>query len=98
VGKRADGSAPNHVGTRGDDGTAACCLRNLPSKDSRLTVLGVYRQTPKNRCDPLSPGHRAAFDRAIEWARIGTEEWAPMGINAAEEPLTVPREATNTPA
>lgn len=44
----------------------------LGHEDSRFTDR-VYRQTPRNRRDRLAPAHRREFDRALEWARIGTE-------------------------
>jgi integrase len=56
-------------------------------EDVRFT-MSVYARATKRR-DRLSGPHRKAHDRAMEWARMGT--------NADAEPLTVPKEATKSP-
>jgi hypothetical protein len=50
--------------------------------------LKVYAQATKRR-ERLSGPHRRAYDRALEWARMGTI--------AADEPLAVAAEATKSP-
>jgi integrase len=44
----------------------------LGHEDPRFT-LRVYAQATKRR-DRLAPTHRREYDRAIEWAQIGTGE------------------------
>ena len=56
----------------------------LGHEDSRFTDR-VYRQTPRSRRDRLAPAHRKAFDRAIEWAQMGTSEALTAPAFAAEE-------------
>jgi integrase len=56
--------------------------------DVRFT-LSVYAQATKRR-ERLSGPHLRAYDRAIEWARMGT--------NGAEMPSPAPAEATKNPA
>jgi integrase len=55
--------------------------------DARF-ILRVYAQATKRR-ERLSGPHLKAYDRAIEWARMGT--------SGADESITVPTEATKTP-
>lgn len=69
----------------------------LGHEDSRFTDR-IYRQTPKNRRDRLSPAHRKAFDRAIEWARIGPVESAQNGTNDDLAVAALQTEATKNPA
>jgi integrase len=56
-------------------------------EDPRFT-LRAYTQATKRR-ERLSGPHLKAFDRALEWARMGTI--------AADEPLSVPVQATKSP-
>jgi integrase len=56
-------------------------------EDPRFT-LRAYAQATKRRERPSGP-HLRAYDRALEWARMGTI--------AADEPVTVPTEATKSP-
>jgi integrase len=44
----------------------------LGHEDPRFT-LKVYAQATKRR-DRLAPPHRNAYDRALEWARMGTSD------------------------
>ncbi len=57
-------------------------------EDPRFT-LRAYAQATKRR-DRLTGPHRRAYDRALEWARMGTSE--------ADETMPVPTEATKNPA
>jgi hypothetical protein len=57
-------------------------------EDARFT-LRVYTQATKRR-DRLSGPHLRAYDRALAWAQMGT--------NDVPEPAAVPREATENPA
>jgi integrase len=56
--------------------------------DVRFT-LSVYAQATKRR-ERLSGPHLRAYDRAIEWAQMGT--------NGTADSVAVPREATKSPA
>ena len=67
-------------------GLAVSTVR-LGHEDPRFT-LRCYAQATKRR-ERLSGPHLRAYDRALEWARMGTI--------AAHEPLTVPAEATKSP-
>ena len=69
----------------GDD--VAYTSSQLGHEDARFT-LRIYTQATKRR-ERLSGPHLRAFDRAIEWARMGTSD--------AEEPVLVPVEATKSP-
>lgn len=60
----------------------------LGHEDPRFT-LRVYAQATKRR-ERLARPQREAFDRAIEWALMGT--------GSADEPLLLPHEATKNPA
>ena len=66
----------------GDD--VAYTSAQIGHEDARFT-LRVYTGATKRR-ERLSGPHLRAYDRAIEWARMGTSE--------DFEPLTVPVEAT----
>lgn len=57
-------------------------------EDPRFT-LRAYAQATKRR-ERLSGPHLRAYDRAIEWARMGTIE--------ADEPMPITAEATKNPA
>jgi len=70
----------------GDD--VAYASSQLGHEDPRFT-LRVYAQATKRR-ERLSGPHLQAYDRALDWARMGTI--------AADEPLVVPQEATKNPA
>ena len=52
-------------------------------------TLRCYTQATKRR-ERLSEPHLQAYDRALEWARMGTI--------ARNEPLLIPEEATKNPA
>jgi integrase len=56
-------------------------------EDPRFT-LRAYTQATKRR-ERLSGPHLRAYDRALEWARMGTI--------AVDEPVTIPTEATKSP-
>jgi integrase len=56
-------------------------------EDPRFT-LRVYTQATKRR-ERLSGPHLRAYDRALEWARMGTI--------TVDEPVTIPTEATKNP-
>ncbi len=70
----------------GDD--VAYASSQLGHEDPRFT-LRVYAQATKRR-ERLSGPHLRAYDRALEWARMGTI--------AVDEPVAVPIEATKNPA
>jgi integrase len=70
----------------GDD--VAYASRQIGHEDARFT-LRVYTGATKRR-ERLSGPHLRAYDRAIEWARMGT--------SALLEPMPVPAEATRNPA
>jgi len=70
----------------GDD--VAYTSSQIGHEDARFT-LRVYTQATKRR-ERLSGPHLQAYDRAIEWARMGTIE--------ADEPMPVTAEATKNPA
>lgn len=57
-------------------------------EDARFT-LNTYAKATKRR-ERLSGPHLRAYDRALEWARMGTSE--------ADDPMPVPTEATKNPA
>lgn len=59
----------------------------LPNQNRRFT-LKVYAQATKRR-ERLSGPYLRAYDRALEWARMGTI--------AADEPIAVPAKATKSP-
>jgi integrase len=59
----------------------------LGHEDVRF-MLKVYAQAV-NRRERMSQAHREAFDRAVEWARMGTNE--------PEQAEAVPNEATKNP-
>lgn len=69
----------------GDD--VAYTSSQLGHEDPRVT-LKVYAQATKRR-ERLSGPHLREYDRALEWARMGTI--------ASEGPLTIPVEATKSP-
>jgi integrase len=69
----------------GDD--VAYASAQLGHEDPRFT-LKVYAQATKRR-ERLSGPHLRAYDRALEWARMGTI--------AVDEPVTIPTEATKSP-
>jgi hypothetical protein len=60
----------------------------LGHEDPRFT-LRVYAQATKRR-ERLSGPHLRAYDRAVDWARMGTI--------AVDETVTVPTEATKSPS
>jgi integrase len=70
----------------GDD--VAYTSSQIGHEDPRFT-LRCYTQATKRR-ERLSGPHRRAYDRALEWARMGTI--------SSDEPLVVPTEATKNPA
>jgi integrase len=70
----------------GDD--VAYTSSQIGHEDARFT-LRVYTQATKRR-ERLSGGHLRAYDRALEWAQMGT--------NGADEAMPVPAEATKNPA
>jgi hypothetical protein len=70
----------------GDD--VAYTSSQLGHEDARFT-LKIYTQATKRR-ERLSGAHRRAYDRAIEWARMGT--------NDELERVLATAEATKNPA
>jgi integrase len=70
----------------GDD--VAYAAAQLGHEDARFT-LRVYAQAVKRR-ERLSGAHLRAFDRAIHWARMGT--------NDVRERVLATAEATENPA
>jgi integrase len=69
----------------GDD--VAYTSAQIGHEDPRFT-LRCYAQATKRR-ERLSGPHLQAYDRALEWARMGTI--------AVDEPETIPAEATKSP-
>jgi integrase len=68
-------------------GDVAYTLAQIGHTDPRFT-LKCYTQATKRR-ERLSGPHLRAYDRALEWARMGTI--------AVEEPVAIPTEATKSP-
>ena len=73
----------------GDD--VAYTSAQIGHEDARFT-LRVYTGATRRRARPSGP-HLRAYDRAIEWARMGTN-----GHERAGQPVLVPAEATRNPA
>jgi integrase len=69
----------------GDD--VAYASSQLGHEDPRFT-LKVYAQATKRR-ERLSGPHLKAYDRALDWARMGTI--------ATDEPMPLPTQATKSP-
>jgi integrase len=69
----------------------------LGHEDPTFT-LKVYRQATRTRPDRLPQAHRADYDRALEWARIGGAYRALPGTRHAESVVIASAEATKNPA
>ena len=69
-------------------GSVAYTSAQIGHTDPRFT-LRCYTQATRRR-ERLSGPHLRAYDRALEWARMGTM--------APDEPLLIPEEATKNPA
>ena len=70
----------------GDD--VAYASAQLGHEDPRFT-LKVYPQATKRR-ERLSGPHRKAYDRALEWAQMGTsavDEQEPIQTEATKNPV-----------
>jgi len=68
----------------------------LGHEDPSFT-LRVYRQATRTRADRLPQAHRAEYDRALEWARIGGAYRALPGTREAEAARELQIEATKSP-
>jgi integrase len=60
-------------------------------------TMRVYRQSTRTRPDRLPRSHRAEYDRALEWARIGGAYRALPGTRDAETVSQLQAEATKSP-